>query len=98
NRPPRLRYLIKTRHGAVPHHSAQVNSCRDDQREHSCEIENANQRAENNSVRPTGAMSKHHSIWQPEKTENAPACVLPRLYIQVGTEHEAAKEHRTHCQ
>ncbi len=96
--PPRCGKLLESRRRSAQKCRAQINASQNYNRNHSGEIDNADQRAEDDSVRPTRAMPEQHPIGQPEKTKETPARVLARLYIQIGAEHKAAEQHRARRQ
>jgi hypothetical protein len=87
NRAPGLCNLFKSRRQSVRQRGAQVNPRQDEQRQHHCEIKDANQRAEDYPVRPARAMTEDFLIGPPEETKDAPTRVLARLDVQVWAEH-----------
>lgn len=72
---------------------AQVNARPEYERQHRREIDYAYERSEDDAVRPARAVLERDLVWQPQKAEDAPARVLPRLYVEVWPEHQPAEQH-----
>ncbi len=65
-------------------------------RERAHKVNDSQKRPENQPVRPTRTMREKRLIRIPQKTKNAPARVLLRVRIQIGTEHQTA-ERKSDC-
>lgn len=98
NRQPCARNLCEARRAARDQHRAQVHTRQRDDCQHTRKVDNANQRPEDNPVRPPRAMSKRHAVRPPQKSKDAPPRILPRENVQIRPEHQTAKQRRTRHQ